>query len=815
MALLYIATFYKAPVTYTLRFDTDTQSVVLTTTGGEPDPVLGDEYLPAPPGTAITYFCTGTTEYSIISQVFIPFAQVVTIANSTNCGYVPPPPPPDPAPDVQTYTRIYRGTYSNIEEGRKEIDTSLIEAVTILICDGESLVDGEAETEYIDMEMGGDPLHLATDDNNESKYTPVRATKATIQILSGSGINADTFVEGADDRWKTIIQIGGADVFSGYLLTDEINEDFNSDPNIVQLVAVDHLGLLKDVPLVKPDGTAPKYTPDSHGNYKLIEYISWALQLTGLHLDIFVIDNLFEESFPNLPAFDHTYLNYKTFEGDQIGTCIDARTVLERILGEEYFLKQWQNAWWIARVDEYENRNFSAFHFNYKGEYIDHLTDVDLTLQVGENPNGEKLFEFEHIENQSVKFYNRAFKEVHENFNFNLPKEIVDNQDFSRGQWLSPVPVPNKTVDGKSYYGQAFNFEDWTAYQGAFGSTTPANGSAYIIRYFFEDVERERFLQLTSVTNAEQWVKSNGVPFGTLDKLTFSVDVRMSGKSVILGPLNVMVRLILVGDDGITYLLVGDAKEAILGPGPGLRWLDINNLPADAIPAVVFQGEATDQWQTISTDDEVPGVPVSGDLYINLPFAASDVLDYDNLKLEYIPYINGGYGEYKGQQHQITNLVQGLRAVRDEECFITDSPKKLFKGCLLKKDTNGKFVLTERWYNGAVFPGGLPADEFLHTRGRTQAFSIWNQHNRTFRILDSRLDGLTTTGDIVNNGLPDCLHKWVHADVTPHTYNRFFLLLHYDMDFYLCAWSGYFAEVYHKDIVKDYASPYQFKYLRQ
>jgi hypothetical protein len=68
-------------------------------------------------------------------------------------------------------------------------------------------------------------------------------------------------------------------------------------------------------------------------------------------------------------------------------------------------------------------------------------------------------------------------------------------------------------------------------------------------------------------------------------------------------------------------------------------------------------------------------------------------------------------------------------------------------------------------------PVDVPSFEYLHTRGRTQIFCIWNQHNREFHILDATLQGLLTTTEVTETGLPDCVHEWVHQYDTEHTNN--------------------------------------------
>lgn len=797
-----------ATTTYVLRYDPETGQFEVIQQGPTPTPFyLTDEQLGVATGTTIFTTCVGTTLHAVTSQNAYPFAAVTVVPDSPFCGYTPPPPPPpDPGEEIETldYSLIYRLSFSNMDQGFKEDETGEVETVDILICDSHSLMPGPVDVTYIDLIPTGDPLRMSTINNDEKKFIGPLATQATFQFYSTKDFNLNTFADGEDDRWKVFIRVQGVTVFTGFLVMDDLDEDFNFHPNAVTLTATDNIGLLKDVPLTDFTGTTPK------GHKRIIDFIAWSLSKTGLQLDICLHDNLFEESYPNLPAFDNIYLHAKTFE-DEIGTCEDCYTVLQKILKDEYNLKQHGNRWWINRVDEYENRDFFYFRFNYKGEYINRQS-VNLTRYIGQNGEGESLYKIQHIENGTVVKPQRACNQIREVYNYNYPKELVDNIDFSRGQWFSIVSIPSKIVDGKTWDGTAYYLDDWQVHTGTFADPGQPNGYALIIRYFFEGIERERVLRLTSNTQTYQWALSNPIPVHDQDKVDFSVDARLLDKAVILNtPLQ--IQLVLGADDGTVYHAVGDLKSVILEDAETpIRWVPYTN----ELKGIRFNsGELINGeiWRTASTEGGIPPVPKTGNLFILLPFLAEEVIEYQNLKFEYQPFINGSYAEYTGQSHTITQTQPGFKAVREEEVFISDALKKLFKGALFKK-VDDAFVLAGRWYDGAVFPDGVPSDEYLHSRGRTQAFSVWNQHNRTFRLIEATLQGLDSAGDVINNGLPDTVHKWVMADVTPHTYNKFFLLLHYEMDFYKCPWKGFFTEVNDIGIAKDYASKYEFKYSR-
>lgn len=70
--------------------------------------------------------------------------------------------------------------------------------------------------------------------------------------------------------------------------------------------------------------------------------------------------NIMESTAPLAPS-GNMYLNFRylhalTFETN-IGEFDDCYTVLEKILGENSYLSQEKNRWYIKRVDEYDNHD--------------------------------------------------------------------------------------------------------------------------------------------------------------------------------------------------------------------------------------------------------------------------------------------------------------------------------------------------------------------------------------------------------------------------------------------------------------------------
>ena len=139
------------------------------------------------------------------------------------------------------------------------------------------------------------------------------------------------------------------------------------------------------------------------------------------------------------------------------------------------------------------------------------------------------------------------------------------------------------------------------------------------------------------------------------------------------------------------------------------------------------------------------------------------------------------------------------RDIKEEQVFISDSPKKLFKGALLI-DNGTDFVTTNRFYNAAV------AGSSVMPYGQIQLFDNWNQLNRVMVYFDGTVDK--------TDPLPDLMDKFTLTDINQLTTGRIFILLHYEMDNHLCEWTTYFIEVANSGIVK-VTTGSNFKYITE
>jgi hypothetical protein len=678
----------------------------------------------------------------------------------------------------------------------------------------------------VELDGSGDPFRTSTIDNGEDKFTGIKPTQAIIKFISTDSVNVATFadspidtaaggVDPGDPRWYVDAYLNtpasGNFIFKGFLNLDDCSEAFMPLKNEVVLVANDGLGGLKNIPLVKPDGTNPT------GWNRIADYLAWALQKTGLELNLNAVFNIREKYLGTSHFFDAIYLHAKTFE-DQIGTCVSCFDVIERILGEEAFLTQRGGQWWIVRVDELGNGNgFYRAIFNSDG-VLQSIENAVFFVKLIEKDTTGIFF------SQEATTVNllRPHKSIQETYNFDYPQEIIDNIDFSRmGSLYLTLDMSNETVDGVSYYVRKYHLIDWVLENAGGG----ANQITSYFKKLFQDsnltYEKERYLVLTDGQTIQHWDKSNPIEIHKNDKIEISLDRRLPvrwGGSIDIAETFAQVRL--YGDDG-TFWTFG---QAIDSPDAEGRWKLTNSTftapPVSYIDAFYNTADIqNNQWQSVSAKSAP--APVSGKVYILLlaahlesPYRTRET-HFSNIRFTYIPYINGSYSKYTSYYYKIFRNENILNK-REKQVYISDGFKKLFKGGLHKQDGLG-FAIANLFYAWNDIHTSSPGDEFCHPYAHIQAFDVWNQYRNTLRKFQATLQGLGY-GSTDQSGsflaYPSLIHRYYLQDTNDNTNDRYFMLLSFDIDWKTCEWTGTLIECYNTAIGKHYDDNLETKYIQ-
>jgi hypothetical protein len=702
---------------------------------------------------------------------------------------------------------IYRGEFLNAQFGASNAPDEQL--IIVSIYDTETLIGDSLSENIIALEMAENPVTISVIDNDEDKFKPIRSKQAEIIIHSSDTIEIATFATGGDNRYKVEIAVVNTSniIFVGFLSLSDLQMEFQPDPNEITLVATDNLGALRDIPLA---GSSNLYI---RGKNPIGLYIAQALNKTGLSLEIWVVNNIREANHPTEHLYSSCWLDGKTFESE-IGVAESCYSALEKILGENCFLTQWKGKWFIQNVDELDWGTITQARFNATGGLMEYKTATNFIKLVGEDL---ELSWIGAPDTPPIVTLERPYKESKGVFKYDPPIEIIDNINFSRGDWLSPIDLGTELDDDGNiiYYLRAYSLDDWTMTR----NSGPVTAQAYIVRKF-SDVnltqEKEKFVRvLTANQQASPWdyLRCNPVPVHLKDKATVSVDFKLE---TALTSLAVQGRYIftfyIAGTDGNVY--------AYDETGSRPKWTQFATITGTNF-AVLYQWQSENfdekEWQTVTVD--LPAFPIDGDLYMGLyngrTFDNNTLpMNYSNLRFEYIPYVNGDYSKYTGQYHKVSHLLN-TKAVREAQVYISDSPKKIFKGALYTKNLSDQFVLANQFFEWASAP--TPAPDQIRQYGYLQAFIVWNQFNRHNTKFEGTIDGLQS-GNVDADGfpdLPDLLFKYILTDTDNTTNNRYFQLLHFEQNLHLCEMRVFLYEVFNTATGKKYNDAYEFKYISQ
>jgi hypothetical protein len=674
------------------------------------------------------------------------------------------------------YTRQFVIQYYNVENVQV---TATITDLSSFVADIDSNIYDLRTTQG---NYPASPVKISVVDNDEDKFSPIRSLQAKVKFYSNNNFSLNTFL-GITQNWKCVVTVGAEEVFNGFLVTDDNSMPFQANPNEVTLTFTDNLASLKDQELSDFDGEK------LIGHYKIKDYIAYCLAKTGNTLNFNIVYNLYEkgqakrsDDNENCP-FNQIYLDDRTFE-KQYNEHESCYTVLEMIcnsMGCDLYYAEGE--WWIERIAERTRTTKAYTKYDYEGTLISGHSEIRTGIEIGDG------YDIILSQEDAVVTPQLAKKIVSNEFNLRTPLELIRNSGFIRGDL-------NLLYDSGTY--SAFDLDDWTVKQrtNGVGSVESTSGefSAFIARAFNGSYETQRFVQLTIPTNSGVRYIRNNEPLyvDAQDKISVSVDFRWLENKSTGGTYNQPI---------ITVELYGTTNRYTLDNDG--RWF------ASSAPGAVINGTWVPNdydethWQTVSVESDP--MPESGTLYVWLHAGNRDgsttfdnvKMCYSNLNVNYIPFINGAYQTYKSLKNIVTN-PEAYKAKRESNVEITNSPKRHFKGAMLY-DVAGTKYLAELWMDDSITGLGI------ETFGRWRVYDEYNQYRKDQYCIDGTCQGLT--------GVPNLGHRYLLRDVSHYTQNRWFKLLHYELDLDLCEWRGYFAEVYNVTEGLDWDDEYQFRWI--
>lgn len=502
--------------------------------------------------------------------------------------------------------------------------------------------------------------------------------------------------------------------------------------------------------------------------------------------------------------YDKVELDSKTFEVE-IGKCENCYSVLQKILGEDCFITQWNGEWWVFRVDEMEDNPVYVATFDSNGLYVSTAAGTQYDKSIGRNEdskfaNADALLRFV-----------RPHQFVKEKFSFNTPLEVPCNVAFLRGTIVLDTPTR-----------KIYTLDCWDKFKAPGNSVSTATVHLYVD--YVDGYEVNRYIVFFD--NGDfNFLQSEEIPVKQGDKFNIEVTRRMQSNHG-SGGTDPCVQVRLYGNDGTFWTHHGKNAGAA-ADSDSAYWKACTSSFTTNQKFFAFEiSDDQDDTQNIDLfSGEGAPVPIEGYLkilvYNSALYGATEDTYIQKVSFEYIPYINGTYERYSGQSTQIDRIETGYFANRDKEVSISDSPKPLLKGGMfltIDAGSGDRSWLFPNWFNAATNGGtftGLPSTDYLHPYGYIQAYSVWNQYKGYKNSLDRGIGINIFSGSIkgLTDNWPDLLHRYSLTDMNNQTNNRYFLLISLSQDWKSCLWTACFVEIYNRVILKSYNDPLLFKYV--
>lgn len=671
-------------------------------------------------------------------------------------------------------------------------------------------------------------LTLRCTAGDESKVTPILGTECLIGIWAeeDTPITLEDLVATEDNEIRITIfrdEDYTKVVFQGFIVVEDNSEPFLDRPYAINIRALDGLGLLKGVDLVDTNGLKFK------GNFSILYWIAQILYKTDQVLNLRVYFNIYEKSFnENINALEQAFLNSITFsQGDSFNvnsndpsvdinatTADDCYTALEKIVRCcRCRLFQEDGVWNLVNLYEYFNpAGFSFREYTIgnpvngivQANAVDTKSNLNYSVVVGKN-------QIIHPINEDQLFYLKiATKWVKLTYTYDQSQNKICNQDFTEGDRnatydevisssiLDPTiqPVVNLKTEGYDLY-------CWDHFNGVIEASVqdnPLPKQAPTRRAFIRsvldqlDYEKERFVVLENAT-APTYLWASTFYIDTSDALQISVTARWRNNNPgVAGYGNILI--LLTGDDGTFWAVNGSEGPGITDPISNKAvWLQTDNQFRTAAsgfhgtPGYGYEGGAgskSTDWATFSPGSAYSLItPVSGTIQVILSCfhnATANEQWYKALQITITPYLNGAYKALKGD-YNFSSSNLNIKQTESDDVEISDSPKRYFKGALLKFDGS---LCSPDWHRvGNV-------EHFRFTQ--FMDYLLYTNLYRKLRKIEGSFRGLVylPIDDIYHLRMNGFLGSYTFEDSDNPT--KRYMLTSFEKDYTTGQWRGVFVE---------------------
>jgi len=698
-----------------------------------------------------------------------------------------------------------------------------------------------------------DVLTVRSTAGDENKLEPILGTEALINVFVDEDTPlsiSDLIAQHDNDIRVTIYRDEdySKSIFQGFIVVEDNSEPFLDRPFILSVRALDGLGLLKGVDLV--DTNDLRFV----GSYSLLSWIGQILHKTGQGLNLRVYFNFLESSFnQNIGALEQIFLNSITFsQGDAFNVASDDPTIdinatsaddcytaLEKIVRNlRCRLFQEDGRWNLVSLYEHLNHDGFSYREYSFGDPVDGIvpfTAVESGVNKGYTvPIGKN--EIVHpVEEDQVLYLKLATKWEKLTFTYDQSQNKICNQDLSEGDRnvthdetisssiIDPAIIPVVNLETQGYDAFCYDTFDGTVYDSVLIAAYPPNPATgqIFIREVIDELgyTLDRFLVIKQLVGGVPVLcRTTRMLIDTSDILQISFSWRLRNPQAGTGFATCFVYL--YGDDGSHWAL--NAIDDGTFPSNPTQWMPVDanfrNTPTSegSFFCSFHPAQSPTLWNASSINtahlqgEFFAKAPISGSIEIifisHQENAAGQEVWLKDISVTILPYLKGTYRQLKGD-YNFSGSSNDIKQTLSEDVEISDSPKRYFKGALLRPD--GLSLCTPTWTRAGK------GESFRFTQLMERVM-----YNHLYRIVQ-KLEG--TWRGLVYRPVDDIsiirpngyLCRYVFSDHDEPT--KEFMLTSFEKNYATGQWRGVFIETLADQNADGFVNPdnYKFSYIFQ
>jgi hypothetical protein len=625
-----------------------------------------------------------------------------------------------------------------------------------------------------DLDPASNPFVLQEFNSDEDIYKPLRPQQATINFISQPSVSIDDFLSNSDTYCYVAFEFLSAVQYYwvGYLLQDDFQETWQDTNHIITLRATEGLGMLQSQPLTDNAGDEliGRYTP-----WQFIQYAAYGtIQSFVEHK---VISNLYHSSMDQtstVPSIGQCYVDARTFSiGD--GEYDNKYNVLDKVNSAfSQTLLQYKGKWVIFRPEELfmsTAQSLRQFNVTLLGTTI---SNNRYDIEVGVNED------IKPIAPEMLRFINRPTKIDEVTFNYEMPSELLCNQNLSRGDLLS-------SGSGVKLY----DVEQWDLNAGTFAGSreSPFTSSSTHYRKETIDVDGnviDNYLYAGEETIYDyNWWQSCDVAVALGDIITLSFSWRWSEGNTIIGTDRIFyVGQLLYKADGVPAQRRGLAEDGTWFTYPS-TW---DSVAYASQPYFKIDMSTLDISQNGWVTYTIVTQPVVKDgivrlLLTNTSGATANENLWKNIEFSIDSKVNGVYLDTISGDYDRFTKAEDIRSNFTDQIYLEDLNNSNLMGCIF--DETNTFRTTPTW---GRYRYQLESEPFK----KQNLIANWERTRFHRNKIDVNLFGLKYGSEPI--GLLNTI-KFVDDDP-----NKLYYIANLkEIDFASATWQATLVEVYDND----------------